>query len=155
MPKAIQHPTTPPPAAPLPSILDLCRRRLALSNGLDRLEAARADTTNRAAQISFETAETLSYDQQNALSDLMTTFPAVTIGDAAAQLCVAWLTVSTLENFDIPRTERDKLVLTLRRITLSVLPVVASAAGLDLAEIAEDYLVDSRAREFPDLGVVS
>jgi len=155
MPKATHSPTTPPQPAPLPSILDFGRTRAALLREADQI-AERLDAAARHPRgIALEQALELAYDRDDALIDLIATLPATTIGDAAAQLCVAWREISYIDSFDLPKADLEAHHAKLRRMILSVLPVVAEAAGLDLAEITDDWIMDHRATEFPDLGVVS
>jgi hypothetical protein len=50
---------------------------------------------------------------------------------------------------DLSPEERRQCVIKIRRALLSVLPLVAEAAGLDLAEIQAERIADLAANEFP------
>jgi hypothetical protein len=77
--------------------------------------------------------------------------PARTLADAAAQIYVATGVVEYMEDFNLPPASIAKSVTKLRRTLRSVLPVVAEAAGLELAALAGNGCADRCASEFPEL----
>ena len=87
-----------------------------------------------------------------ALRALITTLPADTVADAAVQIGVACSLASGLEGADwSDAAERDRLLEmhdAFYRITVSVLPVLAAAAGLDLAEMCWEDVDVARASIF-------
>jgi hypothetical protein len=125
---------------PLPSILDLARQAGAASGRAD-------DLCDQSANARDDRV-TLLYDRSDALRDLLLTFPAKTLGDAAAQLYAGFRLAEEME-VDLPPEERRQCVIKIRRAFLSALPLVAEAAGLDLAEIQAQRIADLAAGEFP------
>jgi hypothetical protein len=127
---------------PLPSIVDL--GRLANAAGLD------PDADSPSTQTDGEKARgTLLYHREVALRSLLLTFRAKTLSDAAAQLYAGLIAADDLLNFELPAEDRCRNAVTIRRALLSAIPVVAEAAGLDLAEIGAEYIPEYAAREFP------
>lgn len=125
---------------PLPSILDLGRLAHAAgqSGGIDPV---RADDENARG--------TLLWHREVALRKLLVTFPAQTLADAVTQLYGGFIAVEDLLNFELPAEDRVRDATTVRRALLSAIPVIAAAAGFDLAEIGAEYIPDFAAREFP------
>ena len=133
----------------LPPILDLGR---ALASNdieycqLDRLTAARSNTPIEDRTMS------LLLTRREALWQLIATVPAMTLADAAVQLGVACQFAMGLAGSDwsSPETQRRFAELTggLERICLSVLPIVAEAARLDLVEMDWASLDQLRASRF-------
>lgn len=120
----------------LPPILDLGR---ALASNdieycqLDRLTATRSNTPIEDRTMS------LLLTRREALWQLIATMPAMTLADAAVQLGVACQFAMGLAGSDWSSPEQRghfaELAGGLERICLSVLPIVAEAAGLDLVEM--------------------
>jgi hypothetical protein len=81
----------------------------------------------------------LLWDREVALRDLMLTFRAKTLSDAATQLFAGFLAAEDLMNFELPPEDRDRKATAVRRALLSAIPVVAEAAGLDLTLIGGEY----------------
>jgi hypothetical protein len=154
MPKATRTPTTPrsapasPPAAPppLPSIIDLGRYAGAVTLNATRLY----DHPGREGPDDGKGRD-LGSDREKAVTDLILTYRAKTLADAAAQLFVGFRVVCDLENDDPEPSDLKGDVCALRRMVLSVLPIVATARGIDLAELGGDYIAEFADHEFPAL----
>jgi hypothetical protein len=130
--------------APLPSVLDLGRLAHAAATNNDPPSSENADDE--------EARGNLLWHREVALRDLLTTFRAKTLADTVTQLYVAFIVVDNLLGFDMPPEDRDRDAITIRRALLSAIPVVAEAAGLDLAEIGAEYIPGFADREFPAEG---
>jgi lambda repressor-like predicted transcriptional regulator len=127
-----------PTPQPLPSILDLGRHAgTATLRGDDIGDQPETGWANGLM--------TLHYDQAEALRDLMLTFQAQTLGDAAAQLWAAFRAAEELEAGLPP----EECVTAIKRALISALPLVAKAAGIDLAEIGAERIADLAEHEFP------
>jgi hypothetical protein len=127
---------------PLPSILDLGR----LANAA--VQAGDPDPDPVQADAEKERG-TLLWHREVALRNLLVTFRAQTLADAVTQLYVGFIAVEDLLNFELPAEDRIREATTVRRAILSAIPVVAAAAGFDLAEIGAEYLPKFADREFP------
>jgi hypothetical protein len=125
-----------PAAAPLPSIIDLARQAGAASLRADRL----------CDEGKYDQAD---YDRVDELRELLLTFRAHTLADAAAQMFAGFQAAEEMRDFDLPAEEQSRRVTAIRRAFLSALPVVGEAAGLDLAEIGAERIVDLAASELP------
>ena len=122
-----------PITEPLPPVIELGRSLAVLEADyllLDETTAARSPTQPEEQRMN------LLYRQQDTLRELISTIPAATMADAAAQIGVACVLTSQLEASDWRQPEhqdrRRRLMEAVHRITLSALPVVAKAAGLDM-----------------------
>lgn len=125
---------------PLPSIIDLGRLANAAGMACDPDPPQPDDDKGRRA---------LLCNREVALRDLLLTFRAKTLSDAAAQLFAAFVASEDLMNFELPAEARIRDTVSVRRALLSAIPVVAKAASLDLAEIGAEYIPDFATREFP------
>jgi hypothetical protein len=133
----------PVPPMPLPSIFDLARHAEAAS--------LRADLLGKFRQQPGDDDEKLTvlHDREEALRGLLLTFRATTLSDAAASLYAGFCVADYGTCRDVQPGECARDYATLRRVFLSTLPVVAEAAGIDLALIGADYIAGYAAREFP------
>lgn len=129
-----------PAPQPLPSALDIARHACAASG--------RADDMCDEKPHERDDRVMLLYDRDETLRDLLLTFRARTLGDAAAQLYAGFRVAEEME-VDLPIEERRRCVIKIKRALLSVLPLVAEAAGLDLTEIQAERIADLAAGEFP------
>ncbi len=133
----------------LPPIIDLGR---ALASNdiahcqLDQLTCRRSNTPTEDAAMD------LLLKRRDALWQLIASLPAVTLADAAVQLGVACHFAMSLEASDWSsadvRGRFYQLAGGLELMCLSMLPLVAEAAGLDLAEIDWTGLDHLRASRF-------
>ncbi len=116
-------------ATAMPSVIELGRALAATNLEYLRLEKPSPDREVKAALAALSR-------QEEALSDLITTQPAVTLQDAAVQIGVAVVIASILESSDwsapAQQIHLDRYHKALDRIAISVLPVIAKAAGMDL-----------------------
>ena len=123
----------------LPTIAELGRFAAAASAGSERY-----DKVNNPELPEVDGREQLLNDRNAAFRQLLVTFRAKTLSDATVQLYAGWCAAHRL------RSEAEGIDETiLYRVLLSVLPVVAAAAEMDLAEIGAGDLPDFVAREFP------
>jgi hypothetical protein len=125
--------------ASLPSILDLGRLAYAAASNNDP-PSENADNE--------EERGTLLWHREEALTNLLLTFRAKTLGDAVAQLSVAF-TASEGLGAEVPEEVLVRNALNIRRALLSSIPIIAKAASLDLAEIGAEYIPEYATREFP------
>lgn len=104
-------------------------------------------------QLRRNTADRLLFDQLGALRSLIGTMPAMTLSDCVVQINVAshWLFRLTCNDLEPPEV-RD-VCDNLERIMISVLPVIAAAAGLDLVEFALDEVAILHEARFPELSL--
>ena len=86
-----------------------------------------------------------------ALRDVVSTLPARDLADCAMQVNVAGHMIMRLTCNDLEKPELDELADAIERIMVSVLPVMAAAAGLDLAEFALDEVANLHEGRFPEL----
>jgi hypothetical protein len=142
-----EHAHTPP--NPLPPILDLGRALASTEHDYRRLDDASAgrDLTTREVD-----AQRLLAQREEALRSLISMAPATDLVDAAVQIGAAASIASTLADGDWTEAathERlDEMHSAVNRIMLSALPVIAAAAGLDLAAMAWDHVDELRAGVF-------
>ena len=133
----------------LPSIIDL-GRALATND----IEHARLDelTCRRSNTPIEDAAMRLLETRREALWQLIASLPAMTLADAAVQLGVATQYAMGLEGSDWSsadvRGRFYQLAGGLELMCLSMLPLVAEAAGLDLAEMDWTGLDHLRASRF-------
>jgi hypothetical protein len=124
----------------LPTILDLAR----LSNAVGM-----AGDIDPAKAYAEKARGTLLCHREVALRNLLLTFRAKTLSDAVAQLYCAFIAAEDLDGIEQPNEDRIRNAVYIRRALLSAIPVVAEAAGLNLAEIGAEYIPDIAAAEFP------
>jgi len=133
----------------LPPIIDLGR---ALAN--NDIEHTRLDkwTCGRSNTPIEDEAMKLLEVRREALWQLIASLPALTLADAAVQLGVATQYAMGLEASDWSNPDVGsrfyEMARGLERLCLSALPLVAQAAGLDLAEMDWSELDQIRARRF-------
>ncbi len=122
------------PVTHLPPIIDLGRALARNDIEYDRLDAL---VGRRAADE--DRAMSLLLARRESLWQLIGSMPAKTLADAAVQISVACHFAGSLEcsDWSSPDTHQrlEELACGIERICLSVLPMVAEAAGLDLAEM--------------------
>jgi hypothetical protein len=92
--------------------------------------------------------ESLMFDRADALRRLALTLPALSLVDAIVQLEVAFGIVDVLESTDFPEAERMERLIRVRRALVSVLPVIAAAARVDLVDVSPE-ISGLCARQFP------
>jgi hypothetical protein len=74
---------------------------------------------------------------------------AETLADVTAQLVAAFSIVEDIDNENLSQEEVSHGAAALRRIVLGALPVVAAAAGVDLAELDAEQFIGLGDRDFP------
>jgi len=151
------------PSAELPSITQLGRvlgttaRREAAIDLIGSGQPPPADEEERRArasqQIRLNTADRLLFDRLNALRSLVGTMPAKTLSDCVVQINVAAHWIMRMTCNDLDPSEISEHCDNLERIIVSVLPVLAAAAGLDLVEFALDEVTDLHEARFPELAI--
>ena len=118
----------------LPQIIDL-----GFALAAAEIEGRRLRASGARRRSSDSAAIGVTTGRAEALRALITTLPADTVADAAVQIGVACNLATTLARSDwTAPAERERISEmheALYRITVSVLPVLAAAAGLDLAEM--------------------
>lgn len=87
--------------------------------------------------------------RETAFRDLLLTFRAKTLGDAVVQLYAGFIATDDLQIFDKPPADQIRDVQAVRRALIGAIPVVAEAAGLDLADIGAEYITGFADDEFP------
>ena len=131
----------------LPPIIDLGRALASTDIEYDRLDHLMGRRT-----VAEERAMDLLFTRRESLWQFISTMPAMTLADAAVQIGVACHFAGTVECSDWSSPDKLKhlgeLADALERICLSVLPLVAAAAGLDLAEMDWADLDRLRASRF-------
>jgi len=131
----------------LPPIIDLGRALATNDIEYDRLDALVGRRT-----VAEDSAMSLLLTRRDALWQLIATMPAMTLADAAVQIGVACHFAGALECSDWSKPDRlerlGDLTEALEHICLSVLPLVAEAAGLDLVEMDWTDLDHLRAKRF-------
>lgn len=136
MAKTQQKPASSPVAVPpLPSIADLGRMLAVLSEEHDRLDGQNVRADAPADEIATKRRMDLITDRQWALRDLISALPAKTLADCVVQLDAANLLVAGIGSGARDQIDQDRRGKAIERITISVVPVLAAAAGLDLAEL--------------------
>ena len=95
------------------------------------------------------TADRLLFDQMDALRKLIATMPAKSLSDAVVQINVAGIMIMKLTTNDCDKDEQDELSDDIERIMISVIGVLAEAAGLDMVEYAFDELAILHDGRFP------
>ena len=121
---------------PLPSVTDLGRRLAALDIAFYREDENQARSKHDINSFQrTERAMDIIDDQRRALRDLIASMPAQTLADAAVQIeCAAYIATNLhADQADQYAEERlGGLHQKLETICLSVLPIVAAEAGLDI-----------------------
>lgn len=147
--------------ADLPSITELGRTLGAITRreaGIDLVTCGRPaprDEAERLDRVQADrrrgTVDKLLYRQMEALREIIGTLPAQSLSDCAVQVGVASHIVSKLANNRIDSDEVNELADTVERILVSVMPVLAAAAGLDQIEFALNEVSDLHEARFPPL----
>jgi hypothetical protein len=118
--------------APLPSVHDLVRHAAIAMN--------RTDPAGNLTRLGL--------DQYDALASVALCIPAETIQDAAAHLVLAYQAAGELEDSLGDKAFVEGRVKQLQRALMSALPLVASAAGVDLVQLGADDLARRWAEAF-------
>ncbi len=133
--------------ANLPSIIDLGRALAANDARYDRLDALVGTRTTTDDQVMD-----LLLARRHVLWDFIAIPPAMSLADAAVQIGVACHLAMTVECSDWSTPDRQlrlgEMASGLTRLCLSALPLIAEAAGLDLAEMDWSGLDRLRASRF-------
>ena len=101
----------------------------------------------------LRTADSLLFARLDALRGLVSTLPAQNLSDCVVQINVASHMVMKITGNDLDKPELDELSDAVERIMVSVLPVLAAAAGLDLVEFALDEVTNLHEARFPELAI--
>ena len=143
----------------LPSITELGRIHGAITRReatIDLVSHGRGEPKNEQQRRDWAvqdrllmTADRLLFDQMESLRKLISTMPAKSLSDAAVQINVAGLMIMKLTTNDCEKAERDELSDDIERIMISVIGVLAEAAGLDMVEYAFDELATLHDGRFP------
>ena len=151
----------PRPETALPSITELGRMLAAVTRreaAIDLLPVGRGEPANeeeRRARLRDEltnkTADSLLFRRLNALRDLISTLPAKDLADCVVQINVAGHMIMKITCNDLDKSELEELADAIERIMVSVLPVMAAAAGLGLVEYALDEVANLHEARFPEL----
>lgn len=145
-------PDTTATTPPLPSVTDLGRRLAALEAAFhreDENQARNKPDINSVQRI--ERAMDIIDDQRRALRDLIASMPAQTLADAAVQLeCAAYIATNLHADHCTEECLRG-LHQKLETICLSVLPIVAAEAGLDVEAMSWTDHCRLRAQRFQGL----
>jgi hypothetical protein len=131
--------------APLPSITDMARHAAAYLQRADspvETDSAEPTRTRKNHQV-------VLYDRDEALRELLTCYRAASLTDAITQLYAGFLIADDAANNEMAVADHVERADSLRRIFLSTLPILATSAGFDLAEIGADYIADYANHEFP------
>ena len=147
--------------ADLPSLTELGRTLGAITRRGSRIDLASCgrtaprDEAERLEQQKDDrrcsTADKLLYRQMEALREIIGTMPAQSLSDCAVQISVASHLVFKLTNNQTEKAEIADLADAIERILISVLPVLAVAAGLDLIEFAFDETTGLHEAHFPEI----
>jgi hypothetical protein len=115
----------------LPSVADLGRHLAAV----DLVYTRHEEETHKdpGDQIRQREALDLLYDRGEALRDLIATMPARTIQDAAVLVGIAWSLAANLDACEFTKDKTVQIAKKLERIAMTVLPVIAGAAAMDVA----------------------
>ena len=151
----------PQPEAALPSITELGRMLGTIARreaAIDLLPVGRGEPKNeeerrerRSEELRLKTADALLFRRLDALRDVVATLPARDLADCVVQVNVAGHMIMKITCNDLEKPELDELADAIERIMVSVLPVMAAAAGLDLAEFALDEVANLHEGRFPEL----
>lgn len=147
----------------LPSITELGLMLAVIAKreaGIDLVNVGRGKPANKEQRREWaiadrdqKTADRLLFTRLDALRELVSTLPAQTLTDCVVQINVASHMVMKITGNDLDKTELDQLSDAVERIMVSVLPVLAAAAGLDLVQFAFDEVADLHEARFPELAV--
>ena len=149
----------PPVPCVLPSIIELGRMLGAVVRQEARVDelrdalgrpASEEERRERASKsLRLDTADRLLFHRIDGLRDLISTMPAETLSDCVVQINIACHLIMKVTCNDLEKPELDELSDAIERITISVLPVLAAASGLDLAEFALDEITNLHEGRFP------
>ena len=137
------RPFTAPKVLVVPSVLDVAiqaRQATVAAEKHDRL--ARSMKGDARAVRKHEQALAVWSARADVLDDMVTLGRAESLGDAAAQLVHAERLADYIECFDPKDDVVAEHMPALRRVLASVIPVIAAAAGVDLATIADEGLAE-------------
>ena len=153
----------PQPEAALPSITELGRMLATIAGrelAIDLFPVGQREPANeeeRCAQsrdkVRKKTAYSLLFRRLDALRSVVSTLPAKDLADCVVQINVAGHMIMTISNNDMERPEIDELADAIERIMVSVLPVLAAAAGLDQVEYGLSEIVNMHEACFPQLAL--
>ena len=116
----------------LPAVIDLGRRIAALSSEYERQDQAALNARgNGPTCLAAHNAMEILEEQRRVLRELVATTPARSIADAAVQMAEAFSIADLLEAAVHPTDEVERMAAALVWLTLSALPVIAAAAGLN------------------------
>ncbi len=152
MPKADRFSTTtaaPSTKSRQPSILDLGHQLAGIGKEIirqsDLLAVHQAD---RKASKQAANAVALLEERESSLHHVVCTIPAVTLADAAVQVSVAVLLAEDIAANELTADAVTRAAEKLERVLLSVLPVIAAAAGLNTSAMDWDQFAGLRADRF-------
>ncbi len=132
---------------PLPSILDLGRRIVALSKHLERLSEEEANLPEPGPgtpqeqyfrRHELEAAKTICYDREDALADLALGLRPRTMADAAVLLALGWRQHVSLDRTDPDAFDTKRMNRQIQHALLSSLSIVAPAAGIAPNDTSSD-----------------
>lgn len=123
-------------ATVLPSILQLGRLIQAIDQRAAYYDEVHNDRSNGCSEKSDAgVGFNLAMDRQTALGDLAMTMRPQSLGDVAVQLYLGFLEIDFLQVHELDSSEIERRVAKLRRLVAGMLPAVATAAGIALAEV--------------------
>lgn len=150
-----------PPAHDLPPITELGRilgtiaRREAAIDLVGSGQPSPANEEERRArasqQIRLNIADRLLFDRLTALRSVVGTLPAQTLSDCVVQINVAAHWIMRMTCNDLDPSDIKECSDNLERIVISVLPVMAAAAGMDLVEFALNEVTDLHEGRFSEM----
>jgi hypothetical protein len=136
------------PAASAPSVLDIGRQIVRLSNKYDEMDEAILDLKRQG----LNGWEVCKRERELALVDIALGMRAHTLGDVAVMLGLAHRVADLEAASEFDEEQRDRVLAQLQHALLTSLDVVIREAGVDLAEtVGRDaqFFID---REHADLG---
>ena len=149
------------PQAAIPSITELGRILGAIAQreaAIDLMPVGEGEPANeeeRRERWSEEqrrtTADSLLFRRLDALREMISTLPAKDLADCVVQINVASHLIMKVTCNELKKPDIDELAEAVERIMVSVLPVMAAAAGLDLAEYSLDEVANLHEGRFPEL----
>ena len=149
------------PHAALPSITELGRILGAIAQreaAIDLIPVGEGEPANEeerrerwSENLRQKTADILLFRRIDALREIISTLPAKDLADCVVQVNVASHLIMNVTCNELEKPEIDELAEAVERILVSVLPVMAAAAGLDLVEYSLDEVVMLREGRFPEL----
>lgn len=150
MSQAVNDTTTPDAASAtvLPSILEIGRLIQAIDLRAGHYDEVHNDRSKgHPEKLDAGVGFNLAMDRQTALSDLAMTMIPQSLGDVAVQLYLGFLEIDFLQAHDLDSDEIERRVTKLRRLVAGMLPVVATAPQITLAEVCGDDTAKLVARE--------